>query len=50
LNGHIQSNVDTYLCKHPEALVMVTGDFNHPSTGLKENRILKKTIWFAPNY
>ena len=33
---HIQSNLDTILAKQPNALVIVTGDFNPTTTGLKE--------------
>ena len=38
LYEHIQYNVDIFLRDHPEALVIVTGDFNSPSTGIKERR------------
>ena len=41
LYDHIQSNVDSYLSHHPDALVMVTGDFNPVSTGFAE-KLLKR--------
>ena len=31
---HLQSNIDSFLCQHPEGLVVITGDFNPSSTGL----------------
>ena len=31
---HIQSNIDNLLLKHPDAMVLLTGDFNPTSTGL----------------
>ena len=35
LLDHIQRNMDTYLLKHPNAMVILTnGDFNPTSTGL----------------
>ena len=34
LRDHIQSNIDNFLTKHPNAMVIVTGDFNPTSTGL----------------
>ena len=36
LYDHIQSSVNSYLSHHPDALVMVTGDFNPVSTGFDE--------------
>ena len=41
LYDHIQSNVDSYLSRHPDALVMVTGDFNPVSTGF-DDKLLKR--------
>ena len=26
---HIQTNVDSFLCRHPDAVAIVTGDFDH---------------------
>ena len=34
LRDHIQSNIDNFLTKHPNAMVIVTRDFNPTSTGL----------------
>ena len=34
LCDHIQKNMDMYLSKHPEAMVILTGDLNPTSTGL----------------
>ena len=39
LYSHIQTNVDSFLYSHPEALVLITGDFNLRSTGLDANRL-----------
>ena len=39
LYDHIQSNVDSYLSRQPDALVMVTGDFNPIRTGFDEKRL-----------
>jgi hypothetical protein len=39
LYNHIQSNVDAFLRNHPDALVLVTGDFNPTSTGFNVNRV-----------
>ena len=36
---HIQNNVDSFLCKHPEGVVVVWGDFNPISTGISEQQI-----------
>ena len=33
LYSHIQCNVDSFLQLHPDALILVTGDFNFRSTG-----------------
>ena len=41
LYDHIQSNVDSYLSRYPDALVMVTGDFIPVSTGFDE-KFLKR--------
>ena len=39
LYNHIQGNVDLFLLNHPDALVMICGDFNPVSTGFNANRI-----------
>ena len=39
LYNHIQSNVDSFLCRHPDAVVMVTSDFNPSSTGFNEKHL-----------
>ncbi|CAB4023227.1 RNA-directed DNA polymerase from mobile element jockey, partial [Paramuricea clavata] len=39
LYSHIQTNVDSFLYSHPEALVLITGDFNFRSTGLDANHL-----------
>ena len=39
LYNHIQSNVDSFLCRHPDAAVIVTGDFNPTSTGFSESHL-----------
>ena len=33
LRDHVQTNLDTLLVKHPNALAIITGDFNPTSTG-----------------
>ena len=43
LYKHIQSNVDHFLSKHPDALIIITGDFNPTSTGFNANRIKQLT-------
>ncbi len=43
LYSHIQSNVDSFLQLHPDALVLVTGDFNFRSTGFDANYIKRIT-------
>ena len=43
LYNHIQSNVDAFLRNHPDALVLVTGDFNPTSTGFDVNRVKRLT-------
>ena len=35
LSHHIRSNLDSLLMKQPNALVLIAGDFNPTSTGLK---------------
>ena len=35
---HIQNNADSFLCKHPDGLVVVCGDFNPVSTGITEQQ------------
>ena len=37
---HIQSNLDTILAKQPNALVIVTGDFNPTTTGRHATQVL----------
>ncbi|CAB4039767.1 Hypothetical predicted protein [Paramuricea clavata] len=39
LYNHIQGNVDLFLLNHPDALVMICGDFNPVSIGFNANRI-----------
>jgi hypothetical protein len=39
LYNHIQSNVDCFLCRHPDAVVIVTGDFNPTSTGFNDKHL-----------
>ena len=41
LRDHIQKNMDMYLSKHPNALVILTGDFNPTSTGLCSDSIAR---------
>jgi hypothetical protein len=41
LYNHIQSNVDAFFYRHPDAVVIVTGDFNPTSTGFN-NKHLKR--------
>ena len=43
LYQHIQQNVDSFLCNHPDALVMITGDFDPVSTGFNVNRVRQMT-------
>ncbi len=43
LYKHIQSNVDHFLSKHPDSLIIITGDFNPTSTGFNANRIKQLT-------
>ena len=35
LTDHLQKNTDTFLNKHPDGLVLIIGDFNPASTGIK---------------
>ena len=39
LRDHIQKNLDAYFSKHPNAMVILTGDFNPTSTGLRSDSI-----------
>ena len=39
LYNHIQCNADTFLRDHPDALILVTGDFNPTSTGFDEKHV-----------
>ena len=41
LRDHIQRNMDMYLSKHPNAMVILTGDFNPTSTGLCSDSIAR---------
>ena len=43
LYKHIQSNVDHFLSKHPDALIIITGEFNPTSTGFNADRIKQLT-------
>ena len=45
---HIQNNADSFLCKHPDGLVVVCGDFNPLSTGITEQQAKLSTglKWF----
>lgn len=43
LYNHIQRNVDSFLHNHPNGLVLVTGDFNPPSTGFDKKAIKRIT-------
>ena len=42
LYQHIQSNVDSFLRKHPSALILICGDFNPVATGFKESILKRK--------
>ena len=46
LYSHINTNVDTFMQSHPEALVLVTGDFNYRSTGFSAKLIQRSTGLF----
>ena len=39
LKDHIQRNLDNLLRKYPNALIVITGDFNPNSTELKQTRL-----------
>jgi hypothetical protein len=39
LYSHIQTNVDTFMQSHPDALVLITGDFNYRSIGFNAKYI-----------
>ena len=41
LRDHIQRNMDMYLSKHPNAMVILTGDFNPTLTGLCSDSIAR---------
>ena len=43
LCSHIQCNVDSFLQLHPDAIILITGDFNFRSTGLDANHIKRIT-------
>ena len=40
---HVNSNVDSFLNKYPDALIVLTGDFNPNSTNISLSR---KGLWF----
>jgi hypothetical protein len=51
LKDHIQRNLDNLLRKYPNTLVVITGDFNPNSTGLKQTHLtlpnhLKQLVTF----
>ena len=43
LVGHIDRNCETFFSKHPDRVIIVTGDFNPISTGLKPSYVTYKT-------
>ena len=43
LYNHIQSNIDSFLSHHPDALVYITGDFNPVSTLFDEKHLKRLT-------
>ena len=43
LYNHIQTNVDNFLSDHPDALVVICGDFNPNSTGFSAIRVKQLT-------
>ena len=47
--AHIQNNVDSFVNAHPDALVVITGDFNPNSTNLNE-KLVKQTESFLCAY
>ena len=51
LKDHIQRNLENLLRKYPNALIVITGDFNPNSTGLKQTYLtspnnLKQLVTF----
>lgn len=51
LRDHIRINIDKFLMKHPNAMIIVTGDFNPSSTGMDKKSIssinsLKQLVCF----
>ena len=40
LKDHIQRNLDNLLRKYPNALIVITGDFNSNSAGLKQTHLI----------
>lgn len=42
LLDHLQSNIDQFLIKHPDSLVIITGDFNPSGTNLKVSKLTGK--------
>ena len=45
LSNHIRSNLDSLLMKQPNALVVIGGDFNPTSTGLKLKAWRNQLVW-----
>ena len=45
LYNHIQNNVDLFLLAHPDALVMICGDFNPATTGFNANRVNRYLVF-----
>ncbi|KXJ18373.1 hypothetical protein AC249_AIPGENE28126 [Exaiptasia diaphana] len=39
LRDHIQKNIDDFLIKHPNAMIILTGEFNPTSTGFSHDSI-----------
>jgi hypothetical protein len=44
LYNHIQGNVDLFLLNHPDALVMICGDFNSMLKGLNRYLVFAKLL------
>lgn len=42
LLDHLQANNDQFLIKHPDALAIITGDFNPSGTNLKVSKLTGK--------
>ena len=43
LIAHLQKNVENYLTSYPEGMVIITGDFNPASTGIKSSDVTMAT-------